>query len=129
MGSRWRRSGGARCEIKTIGAIWWRCEDGAQGGGVGVMRLRPVVRQGREWCWWITRLRPAAWTVSSTFGGGDIVVFFYGGLLMGYGLRWFFLFIAEDEGEWWVLRWVLFVWGYWKGCLLWRRHRFREVSI
>jgi hypothetical protein len=24
-------------------------------------------------------------------------------------------FTAEHEGEWWVLRWVLFVWGYWKG--------------
>jgi hypothetical protein len=24
-------------------------------------------------------------------------------------------FTVEHEGEWWVLRWVLFVWGYWKG--------------
>ena len=49
----------ARCEFKTIGATWWRREDGAQGGGAGVMRLRPVVRRGRAWCWWTTRLRPA----------------------------------------------------------------------
>ena len=58
----------ARCEFKTIGATWWRREDGAQGGGAGVMRSGSVVRRSRAWCWWTTRLRPADWRSEEQIG-------------------------------------------------------------
>ena len=130
MGLRWRRSDSAKCEIKAIGAVWWRHEDGAQGGSAGrwlQQRSAMIPRwvfdeMGFQRCfWWQQRNMMTVNLVEIfQFGGcwlGDLVL----GIWVGFDLWVSGYCVAEDrftvkhEGEWWVLRWVLFVWGYWKG--------------
>ena len=102
------------CEFKTIGATWWRREDGAQGGGVGVMRSMPVVRRGHGWCWWTTNLRPAAWTARLTSGGGDTVAggaalkFFLAGSTVSVVWAW----VYDVLGVWFDgFGWVFDLWA------------------
>jgi hypothetical protein len=62
-------------------------------------------------------------------------VFDDGGLLMGYGGFWALGYgigrVASSRARRRMVGFTmgLFVWRYWKGWLLWRRHKSHEVSI